>query len=312
MIKLRDFSATDLPVEERVHVTLQSLFSLRGVMKNSMPKGYGGGGRFGQHLSRVRGRGMVFAETRSFQPGDEMRHMDWRVTARTGKPHVKVFWEEREKPLLFLIDKRSHMAFGTRKFFKSVILARFVALWAWQAVARGDRVGGVVFREEGCQILPSRSGLRGVLPLLHALDDTKKPEQIQFHKEGNSLDWGMENLARLLRPGTDVVLASDFVGFNEAVGHKMRAFANRGQLTVAMIYDPLESEPPLAGSYLFVSPQGDSQRVHFSNPKTRRQWQQRWITRKEAIQTICRQLQSPFLLLDTLEDPKNRWPWQAL
>ena len=101
--------------------------------------------RAGQHLSKLRGRGMDFAEVRHYQAGDEIRHMEWRVTARTGRPHVKLYQEERERPVIILADFSPSMYFGTRLAFKSVVAARLAALLAWTVVKQGDRVGGLLF-----------------------------------------------------------------------------------------------------------------------------------------------------------------------
>ena len=98
--------------------------------------------RAGSNVSRLRGRGMDFAEVRNYQAGDEIRHMEWRVTARTGKPHVKLYEEERERPVIILTDFNPSMYFGTRLAFKSVIAARLAAILAWTVVKQGDRVGG--------------------------------------------------------------------------------------------------------------------------------------------------------------------------
>ncbi|HEX7770596.1 MAG TPA: DUF58 domain-containing protein, partial [Dokdonella sp.] len=101
--------------------------------------------RSGTSTSRWRGRGVDFRESRIYQPGDEIRHMDWRVTARSGKPHTKVFQEEREQGLLFVMDQNPGMRFGTKVRFKNVQAARAAALLAWMGAANGDRVGALGF-----------------------------------------------------------------------------------------------------------------------------------------------------------------------
>ncbi len=99
----------------------------------------------GPYASPFKGRGIDFAEVRAYLPGDDIRNIDWRVTARTGQPHTKLFREERERPVLLLVDLGASMRFGTRVAFKSVLAARAAALLGWAAVGHGDRVGGVVF-----------------------------------------------------------------------------------------------------------------------------------------------------------------------
>lgn len=123
----------------------------------------------GQYLSAFKGRGMEFDETRPYAQGDDVRHLDWRVTARTGKPHTKLFREERERPVLLSVDYRASMRFATRGMFKSVMAARLAALVAWSALRHGDRIGGQIFSEAGRRELRPEHGQRAVLRWLEAL-----------------------------------------------------------------------------------------------------------------------------------------------
>ena len=107
----------------------------------------------GRHATRIRGRGLDFDELRAYQPGDDVRSIDWKVTARTRKPHTRVYTDERERRVLLVVDQRLAMFFGTRVQMKSVTAAELAALLAWHVVDAGDRVGAVVFDERG----PSRS-----------------------------------------------------------------------------------------------------------------------------------------------------------
>ncbi|MGF1528710.1 MAG: DUF58 domain-containing protein, partial [Candidatus Competibacterales bacterium] len=125
--------------------------------------------RAGTVGSRFRGRGMDFQESRVYQPGDDIRTMDWRVTARTGRPHTKLYTEERERPVFCLVDFSPSMFFGSRRMFKSVAAAKLAALIAWATVAGGDRVGGFLFGGGEHLEFPPRGGRRGVLPLLQGL-----------------------------------------------------------------------------------------------------------------------------------------------
>src|SRR6056300_461999 len=112
----------------------------------------------GPNKSNFRGRGIDFEEVRSYQPGDDIRTIDWRVTARTGSAHTKLFREERERPVLVVVDQRSSMFFGSSHCFKSVLAAQLASLIAWSALDAGDRVGGLVFNgEEHREIRPRRS-----------------------------------------------------------------------------------------------------------------------------------------------------------
>ena len=125
----------------------------------------------GGHLSRLKGRGVEFDESRPYQPGDDLRTMDWKVTARTGKPHTKVFREERDRPVVLWLDLRRPMFFATKGVFKAVRAAQTAALVAWSAVANGDRLGGLIFSDSEHIELRPRLGRRAALRLLRVISD---------------------------------------------------------------------------------------------------------------------------------------------
>ena len=127
------------------------------------------GKQAGNYLSRSKGRGMEFDEVRHYQIGDDVRAIDWRVTARTGKTHTKLFREEIERPVLVVTDLSQNMHFGSKLLFKSVQAAHVAALVAWHAKNRGDRVGGLVFNQDVHKELKPRSRQQGVLHYLHTL-----------------------------------------------------------------------------------------------------------------------------------------------
>ena len=142
----------------------RALLSYEAARLDIGPRGKVLATRNGGHLSRFRGRGMEFDESRIYQPGDDPRNMDWRVTARSGRPHVKLFREKRERPVWLLVDIGPRMRFGTRVAFKSVIAARAAALLAWAAADRGDRVGGMVFDESRSFERRPATRAHGLLP----------------------------------------------------------------------------------------------------------------------------------------------------
>ena len=131
-----------------IGVSLPELIALRlRAQRLARPAARVSGIHAATQASRFRGRGVDYAESRIYQPGDDIRQMDWRVTARTGKPHTKVFREERNRPVIVWLDLRRPMLFATRGAFKGVRAAEAAALVAWSAVANGDRLGGLVFSE---------------------------------------------------------------------------------------------------------------------------------------------------------------------
>jgi uncharacterized protein (DUF58 family) len=202
--------------------------------------------RSGGHLSRFRGRGMEFDESRVYQPGDDPRNMDWRVTARSAQPHVKLFREERERPVWLVVDRGPGMRFGSRLAFKSVVAARAAALLAWAAVGQGDRVGGLVFDENASLTRPPAPGQRGVLPLLGALAGAG----VTAAGPGrSSLAEAARELPSLVRPGSLLVMLSDFAGLDPADGAWLARLARSSEVLLVFVFDPLEAAPPPPGLY---------------------------------------------------------------
>lgn len=203
----------------------------------------------GGHHSAFRGRGIDFDESRYYQPGDDIRHMDWRVTARTGVPHTKVFREERERPVFLIVDQSPHMRFGTRVAFKSVIAARTAALFGWAAVNGGDRIGAFVSGVEPDHEIRPAGGRRGVLRLIRGLATASA----QTLEPGNGANVGLgEVLARVrrvIRPGSLIVILSDFAGLDEEAERHLTRLRQHNDLLACFIYDALEGTPPPPGRY---------------------------------------------------------------
>jgi len=221
-------------------------------------------GQNGGYVSRFKGRGMEFDETRIYQAGDDIRSIDWRVTARTNTTHSKVFREERERPVFISVDARPAMRFATRGVFKSVQAAKLAALLAWAAQLNGDRVGGQVFNEHGCQELKPASGKRAVLHFFNALVNPKPSTQI----DDIPLERVLLRLIQHARPGSLLYIISDFRGLNEQHEAYLSKLARHCEIVLIHVYDPLESHLPEKGRYRFSDgaqevtvDSGDKQRV---------------------------------------------------
>lgn len=234
--------------QQGVRADLKELIALRAQARrlDLAPRGRVLATRSGGHLSRFRGRGMEFDESRVYLPGDDPRNMDWRVTARAGTPHVKLFREERERPVWLLIDQGASMRFGTRVAFKSVVAARVAALLGWAAVDRGDRVGGLVFDES--RHLERRPAARGagLLPLLECL---AAPVEPAMGEGGWSRLEAASHLAALVRPGSLIALVSDFADLDEPDGAWIARLASGSELLLVLVHDPIEASAPPAGRY---------------------------------------------------------------
>lgn len=225
-------------------VSVAELIALAGQAQrvHYPPKGYSA--RTGLHQSRVRGRGMDFSEARNYQAGDEVRHMEWRMTARTGRPHVKVYHEERERPVLLLVDFSPSMFFGTRVAFKSVIAARLAAILAWTAARQGDRVGGLLCALNEHQEFTPRTRRAGVLPFLAGLSHFSQNNQNTFDQGKQAFDQALGRIQRLLRPGSIVVLISDFYHWQDSHERLLKRLSAHNDLLAYHICDPLELAPP--------------------------------------------------------------------
>ena len=196
----------------------------------------------GGYVSSIKGRGMEFDEARHYQPGDDIRAIDWRVTARTGKTHTKVYREERERPVFVLCDLSSTMRFGTQLMLKSVQAAHFASLLGWSAITRGDKLGALVFNNSEHLELKPQTRKRAVLSLFHSLT------QIHVANEGNNTSLALENslmrMRRLARPGSLVYLVSDFEFFNENCAKYVSDIRRHCEVQSVEIYDPIEQAIP--------------------------------------------------------------------
>lgn len=254
--------------------------------------------RSGGHASRWRGRGVDFRESRAYLPGDEIRHMDWRVTARSGKPHTKVFQEEREQGLLLVVDLNPGMRFGTRVRFKSVQAARAAAMLAWIASAAGDRVGALGFGGGIDGEIKPAGGRRGVLRVLRALRDWDSSADPARQEP---LSGALTRVRRLLRPGMRMILLSDGFSVDDESAQLLPQLSARHDVAVILLRDALELAPPPPGRYALHL--GASRRVlDFSEAAVRDAWTERFASARERLRAECRRLGVRVLDLDAHAD----------
>ena len=213
------------------------------------------GGQSRTRVSRFRGRGMEYAESRIYLPGDDIRSIDWRVTARTGRTHTKLFHEERERPILFVVDLGEHMRFGTRRAFKSVVAAEAASLLAWAAVANGDRAGGFAFAGEHTVESRVADGRRGALGLIRALVEIENDAPAR--DAGDGIGGALARVRRVARPGTLVIVISDFGGLRDSHARQLARLREHADLLCVRVFDRLESTPPPPARY----PVGDGLRT---------------------------------------------------
>lgn len=253
--------------------------------------------RSGLHGSRWRGRGVDFRESRVYQAGDDIRHMDWRVTARSGRAHTKLFEEEREHGLLLLIDCNPTMRFGTRTRFKSVQAARAAALLAWMASNSGDRVGVLGFGGGIDTEIKPAGGRRGVLRVLRALRDWDHAADTSQA----SLSSALQRARRLLYPGMRVILLSDGDSADAQAWSLLAQLSLRHEIGSVLLTDPLELGAPLAGRYP-LSMAGERLLLDFSEGAIREAWNQHFSSLRSRWRTELLKARARTVELSTAAD----------
>ena len=254
----------------------------------------------GAHGSRFRGRGMEFAESRIYQPGDDVRSIDWRVTARTGRPHTKLFQEERERPVILLVDLGVSMFFGTRTAYKSVLAAETAALIAWAAMHGGDRVGALVAGRSHHLELEPVSGRRGVLRVLRALAALSRQESNDEEQQVKLCD-SLLRARHVARPGSLLVVISDFYDLDEeAAGHLSR-MRQHNDMLACWIHDRLEIEPPPPGRY-GISDGWQTATLDTVSRRARARYAASFGARFEALCATLGKLAIPLLPIATGDD----------
>jgi uncharacterized protein (DUF58 family) len=259
----------------------------------------------GSHRSRFRGRGMDYQESRHYQAGDDIRNMDWRITARAGRPHVKVYEEERERPVVTLLDLGPSMFFGTRGAFKSVVAARIAALVGWAAIANHDRIGALLFNGEHHELQPA-GGRRSVLRLIRALARSGDPEAgIGHEPEPGALSKALGRLRRVARPGSLVFIISDFYSMDGETVRHLGKLRRHSDIVACRVADPLELALPPAGRYGISD--GERRGVLDTRSRRGRRGYESHLARHQAAirgLTVARGI--PLIRFATDEDPAAR------
>lgn len=232
----------------------------------------------GNYLARSKGRGMEFDEVRHYQMGDDIRSIDWRVTARTGITHTKLFKEEVERPVIIATDLNHTMFFGSQLLFKSIQAAHLASLLAWHSKNRGDRIGGIVFNEQQHIELKPRSRQQGVLHYLHALCQLHENPCMSVDKE-TALTTFEKNCARLRqisKPGSLVYLITDAYQLSEDCIRHLVLISQHCELVVCLVSDPLEHQLPtnITKSTVSITDGVTRQDITLGDKKSARHYQQ--------------------------------------
>jgi uncharacterized protein (DUF58 family) len=259
----------------------------------------------GAYVSHFRGRGMEFDESRPYQPGDDPRSIDWRVTARSTTAYTKLFREERERPVLVVVDLRANMHFATRGCFKSVNASRAAALLSWAAHHRGDRLGGLIFGDNTHRELKPRLGRQAALRYVHELvahPDWQTRERAPDTDAEAPLTQAMSALRRVARPGSLVVVLSDFLGFSRAAQSYLSSVARHNDVLAVFLNDPLEKRLPPPGRYRLVT-HDDELAIDTFAKGARKDYREAFEIRSQELEAFCQRYGVHLMPLSTEDDP---------
>ena len=252
----------------------------------------------GGHKSRFRGRGMDFDQVRIYQPGDDVRSIDWRVTARTQVPHTKIFSEERERPILVISDLRSPMFFGSQRL-KSVVACEISAALAWAGLAANDRAGGLVFGPQQQVDIKSRRSHHAVLQFIHALHEYSA-QLIEPQTDRYSLADILEESRQFILPGSTVFIVSDFHDLDNHCERHLFELARHGNLNFCHVYDDIETELPPPSVYAVTDGQHQTM-LDSSNTQLRQRFVDAFSQRSQHLRKLSEQLSAGLLLFNSAD-----------
>ena len=236
----------------------------------------------GVYASVFRGQGLDFEEVREYREGDDIRNMDWKVTARTNEPHLKLYREERERSVLLCVDQGPRMQFGTRGAFKAIQAARAAALIGWAANRLNDRVGGILYGGQTQHFRPTKDR-RALWKLLKAMtDEAEVPPE-----DANALPAALRRADRGTPTGSLVFVVGDLNIDPMAIERALGQLTQRHTVVLVPIDDPAERTLPAIGRVLFRGPGGDLREVDTDDPAGRDAYARAWQARRGALQAMC-------------------------
>lgn len=291
------------------YVDLQQLLSLRHKpVTTPTAQSRIVGNRAGLKLSKIKGRGVDFSEVRTYQPGDDVRNIDWRVTARKNKPHTKVFREERERPNLIVVDQTQYMFFGSKLRLKSVAAAELAARIAWQNLNIGDRVGGIVIGNDDQSLHRPYRTTKAVARLLNDVSEYNR-QLGREHVDPNASLWnGMLQIRRLTQTNYRIFVISDFAGPLESWREHLQQLARHNQVVAVHIHDPLEQELPPSDHYL-VTNGVDRLQLDTGDVRLRENYRTRYQQRLAALGQMCSHQSMQFLSVATSDTHLDGMLW---
>lgn len=257
----------------------------------------------GLYASVFRGQGMDFEEVREYREGDEIRNMDWRVTARTGVPHLKIFREERERTVILSVDVNPKMAFGTRGTFKSIQAARAAALLGWSANSNQDRVGALLYGDPALGIRnfrPTRAR-RSLWRMLRAFTEPINSGCLN----NDPLIESLEDLNRTTPTGALIFLIGDFNRDPIELERPIGRLRQRREVIIIPIDDPVDWNIPAMGKILFSSHNGQRIEIDTDSSEGRESYHKRWKNKRKQLLTIAARLGIKVIPINTTAEVRG-------
>ncbi|TDV63359.1 DUF58 domain-containing protein [Pseudomonas sp. LP_7_YM] len=252
----------------------------------------------GLHHSKLRGRGMDFDQVRVYQAGDDVRTIDWRVTARTQEPHTKLFHEERERPIFIMVEQSRRLFFGSGVMFKSVLAAQAAALIGWAALGHNDRVGGLVFGDnEHYEIKPRRSK-QSLLQLLNRLVRVNQSLHTEAVADRDSFGVALRRAREVLRPGSLVFILCDERALTDSAEQQLSLLSRHCDLLLLPLSDPLDHALPAAGLLRFAD-RGAQLELDTLNPDLRQTYRAQGQARQARWELLAKKLRVLMIPLST-------------
>ena len=256
----------------------------------------------GRHASRLRGRGLNFEEIRRYQPGDDIRHIDWKATIRLRKTQSRVYTEERERSVLLLVDQRITMFFGSERSMKSVAAAEVAAIAAWRVLAQKDRIGALVFNDERIdEIRPQRSETTA-MQILQAVTTQNRELAVgpEHRAQPGMFNEVLRRAARLAGHDALVCVVSDASGHDEESRRLLTRIAQHNDVLFAFVHDPLETDLPDAGALVFGDGAAQLQ-VDTGDSRLRARYRETFAEVRAAGRRFLLQRETPVLPISTAE-----------
>ncbi len=290
---------------EGAYTQLEQLLALRFAARELQltPRRRSQSTQAGSARTRFRGRGMEFEEVRLYQAGDDIRSIDWRVTARTQVAHTKLYREERERPVMLMLDQCNSMFFGSRHCFKSVLAAHTAVLLGWAALAQNDRVGGLVFSDRSERDIRPKRSRHTLLTLLQVIQQFNSELQTPLTPAAAvPLQQRLADLRRISKPGSAVMIISDLQGWNDGCAEQLHHLGRHNDVSLLWVSDPLEQQLPQQMT-LTVTNGVERRALNTADANLAGQFHQDFLQRQASLQQAASEAGAWLLPLTTAQSP---------